>query len=449
MKFLVVEDDKDLLEVLSMIIVSNYNVTIVEAENGQLAIDALQTQGPFDLVLCDYNMPLKNGADVYSELRKENLNTPFILTSTDIDKFIKQFPDAINCGFLDKPFFEKQLVLKIEETLSQKSMQSQSESYLPVSIDVLEKIVFPGVALFIRLNQSQFIKVVPHDANFDKGEASRFRNKNLTHLYVELLDFKTLISNFRKNVFSGIDWNTIDTSEALENLQPDWKLILDSSRNFGWSDTVKNLAKENIAKSVMLMNKIPNLKGALQKLKLSESGSLVTPHSYLLAIMTTAVLTELDWATPSTLKKLTFAALLHDMELTDEVFVIKLNRLTAKVLDSEINQQTNFKIFSHPIKAAEFVAFWSSCPPDVDKIILQHHENFDGTGFPHKLDFSTLFPLSGLMIMAEDVIYKSMTEKNFDPVAFFKSREEYYNRGEFGKIYRATLMVLENSFIQV
>ena len=195
----------------------------------------------------------------------------------------------------------------------------------------------------------------------------------------------------------------------------------------------------------MLIKKVPKLKDCLEKLKLSSSGSQVSPHSYSLAILATAILTELEWANSGTVQKVTFAALLHDMELTDEAFLSKLNRLSGKVQESEINQQTNLKIYSHPIKAAEFVSFWTSCPPDVDKLILQHHENFDGTGFPNKLNFSTLFPLAGLMIMAEDVIYHSLTLADGNAVNYWKSRETYYCRGDFKKVYLATLKVLEAS----
>ena len=120
MKFLIADDDKDLLEFLSMIVVSNYDVAVVKAENGQVAIDLIRSQGPFDLILCDYHMPKKNGAEVYNELRNDYI-TPFILVSSDIDKFKEQFLEPLNCGFLDKPFFEKQLIQKIEEILSEKS----------------------------------------------------------------------------------------------------------------------------------------------------------------------------------------------------------------------------------------------------------------------------------------------------------------------------------------
>ena len=119
MKFLIVDDDKDLLEVLSMIVVSNYNVDIVEANNGQNAIDKIKNQGPFDLVICDYNMPEKNGADVFKELRKENQATPFLLISTDIDKFKHQIPEATNCEFIKKPFTEKELVYKVLTAINQ------------------------------------------------------------------------------------------------------------------------------------------------------------------------------------------------------------------------------------------------------------------------------------------------------------------------------------------
>lgn len=72
MKFLIVDDIDELREIVRMDIESNYDVEVIEAVDGQNAIDLINTKGPFDLVICDYNMPKKNGADVYLELRKQN-----------------------------------------------------------------------------------------------------------------------------------------------------------------------------------------------------------------------------------------------------------------------------------------------------------------------------------------------------------------------------------------
>lgn len=232
MKFLIVDDEEDIRDILAMLINANYDVNILQAVDGAHAIELINSEGPFDLVLCDMNMPNKNGADVYIELRKQN-NAPFILITTDQDKFKNIVPNPTFFDGLSKPFTDEELSGKIEKLISQKNIPVQKESYLPVSIEFLEKIENPGVSLFIKLNQTQYIKVLNDNAHFNNYEAVRFRNKKLSHLHVELLDIKTLISNFRKNVFSKMDWEKIDSTEAIKHLQNDWNLILEASRGFG------------------------------------------------------------------------------------------------------------------------------------------------------------------------------------------------------------------------
>jgi response regulator RpfG family c-di-GMP phosphodiesterase len=442
MKFLIVDDEEDIRDVLSMLITANYDVSIFQAVDGEHAIEVINSDGPFNLVLSDYNMPLKNGADVYTEIRKQD-NTPFILISTDQEKFRKQIANPTFFDSISKPFEEKDLTSKIENLISQKNLQAQKESYLPVSIDFLEKIEFAGVPLYLKLNQSQYIKVLTDSANFSNYEVVRFKNKKLSHLYVESVDIKTLISNFRKNVFSKIDWNSIDTEEAITNLQLDWSLILETSRNFGWSSSVAALAKENIVKTLVLIEKNLDLKKTFERLKLPSSKSFVSPHCYSLVFLTSEILKELGWSSPRTLQKMSFACLLHDMELSDVMFGSKLELIRSEKLQPEINQQISYKIFNHPLVAAEFVANWTSCPPDVDKLILQHHEKFDGTGFPQKLNFLNIFPLAAVFIIAEDLIYHSILfpeKKNSD---YLTEKEAYYNRGDVKKIYTATCQVIK------
>lgn len=444
MKFLIVDDSEDLREMLVLIITANYNIEITEAFDGQDAINKLNSHGPFDLVISDYNMPNKNGAEFFIELRKHHQSMPFILVSTEVDKFSKLFPGDSNIDTVRKPFEETDLTKKIEKMLAQKNISSQKESYIPVSIDVLETVVYAGVSLFIRLNQNQFIKVLSSSEPFDKSEAKRFRKKELSNLYIELIDIKSFISNYRKNLFSNIEWNSIDTEAALSYLQADWRLVLKSTKSFGWSESVMNLAKENIGKTLLLIKNVPALKKTLARLKISDARSEAATHCYTLAILATAILKELTWDSPSTLQKVTFAALLHDMDLSDTMFDNKLHLIFENKLESEMKQQCNYQIFNHTVKAAEFTSFWTSCPPDVDRLILQHHERFDGKGFPNKLDFLTIFPLAGVMIMAEDIIYQIIINKDTDPIEYLKAHKSYYNQGDFKKIYSATLKVLES-----
>lgn len=443
MKFLIVDDIDELREIVRMDIESNYDVEVIEAVDGQNAIDLINTKGPFDLVICDYNMPKKNGADVYLELRKQNKLTPFVLVSSQIEKFddFKKNDNLIST--LAKPYSEHDFTKVIEEMLAKKSLLRQKIGYLPVAIEILRKVEYPGVPLYIQLNQGQYVKVLKEEAFFNKVEVERFNKKKLAHLFVELIDIKLLISNYRKNVFAKFDWEKIDTNEALGGLREDWGLILDCSRNFGWSESIKTMAKENIAKTLVLIKRNPNLKDTFERLKLENNLSQVSPHCYILVLLVTSILKNLEWFSPTTLQKVTFAALLHDMALTDDAFAVKLQRVSELGFQSNLKNESDFIIQNHPIKAAEFVSFWSSCPPDVDKLILQHHERFDGQGFPNKLNFLTIFPLAGIMIIAEDIVYQTFLNNELDPIEYLKSHETYYNRGEFKKIYSSILNTLQ------
>ena len=444
MKFLIVDDEEDIREILSLMIQSNYDVQIYQAVDGENAIEILQADGPFDLVFSDLNMPKKNGVEVYKELRHLSPQTPFILVTTEDKVFKSHIPNPTYYEFIDKPFTEQDLTQTVELIFSKKQIPSQKESYIPISIDILRRVEYAGVSLFIRLNNAQYIKVLRDNIPFNDAEHIRFKNKKVSHLYVELFDFKIFISQFRKNVFSKAEWDKIDITEALGHLETDWKMITEANKHFGWSESVSELAKENIARTLALMNQNDQLKKVAQKLKMNNMKNELPPHCYTLVFFTTSLLKILGWNSPSTVQKMTFACLLHDMDLNEVMFANKMDLIGQQKLAAEINQQANYLIYNHTLQAAEFVQRWSGCPSDVDKIIVQHHEKFDGSGFPHKMNFLNIYPLAAVFIICEDMIYHKVHHPEQNLKEFLVSKESYYNHGDIKKIYAAAIQLAES-----
>lgn len=444
MKFLIADDEVDLLDLLELYLTENYQVELFRAENGKIAIEMIDQQGPFDLVICDFNMPEKNGADVYTHLRSLYPKTPFIVLSSEVQNFKKVITKPVLCDYLSKPYIDYDLTKKIETMLSQGLPETQKDSHLPVPLDTLKRLESLGVSLYLKLGQNHYIKVLKDNALFDENEYQRFKKKNLTHLHIELIDFKSFISQFRKNVFAKVDWQNISTDEAMNHLESDWNLICEGNRQFGWSDTLMNYAKENIAKTLALAKTNEQLKKIFDKLNLRENKSYLIPHAYSLVFMTTSLLQKLKWDSESTVQKFTFASLFHDIDLTETMFTNKLKLIQTNQLNVEVRIQTNYQIFNHPLRAADMMQRWSSCPPDVDRIIAQHHEQFDGTGFPHKLNFQTLFPLAGVFLLSEDLVYHKINTPNESLVDYLSKKESYYRRGDLKLIYDAALELARN-----
>jgi two-component system chemotaxis response regulator CheY len=115
MKVLVADDSfvmrKIIIRSLKAVGVSD----IVEATNGQEAIDAHKTS-PVDLILTDWNMPEKSGLEVVTEIRALGSQVPIIMVTTGAQK--GQWITAIQAGvddYLIKPFEADDLQAKLDK----------------------------------------------------------------------------------------------------------------------------------------------------------------------------------------------------------------------------------------------------------------------------------------------------------------------------------------------
>ena len=89
--------------------------TAVEAADGDEAVDRF-SEGTFDLVLTDWNMPGRDGLEVAREIRKLDENVPIILVTTEAEK--SRVSDAFQAGISDylvKPFTADMLREKLEK----------------------------------------------------------------------------------------------------------------------------------------------------------------------------------------------------------------------------------------------------------------------------------------------------------------------------------------------
>ena len=83
----------------------DFDVAIVSG--GRQAIERLNDDAPFDVVLCDLMMPDMNGMDVYEAVKAEDpgLAERFIfITGGTFDERAQRFVEAIDNPFLRKPF---------------------------------------------------------------------------------------------------------------------------------------------------------------------------------------------------------------------------------------------------------------------------------------------------------------------------------------------------------
>lgn len=116
-RVLVVDDDNLLIELLKAILNAAGITKVDLANDGMKAVNMLYEANPiYDLVLCDWHMPEKNGIDVHTAMRASEryLHTIFMLVTAVTEA--KQIREAIDEGVDDyvvKPLEQEKMLRKI------------------------------------------------------------------------------------------------------------------------------------------------------------------------------------------------------------------------------------------------------------------------------------------------------------------------------------------------
>lgn len=116
---LVAEDDEDLRHVIRITLESD-SLRIIEAEDGQAALEAARTEIP-EVVLLDWTMPRLSGIEVADTLMRESRTVAMrvvMLTARDDEEDIERGRAAGVFAYLVKPFSPLELVSTIERAFA-------------------------------------------------------------------------------------------------------------------------------------------------------------------------------------------------------------------------------------------------------------------------------------------------------------------------------------------
>lgn len=123
-------------------------------------------------------------------------------------------------------------------------------------------------------------------------------------------------------------------------------------------------------------------------------GDLVS-HSLTTSIVSLLICEQMDITMKSTLEKVVMGAFLHD---------IGLKEIPSEILKKPRLQWTEMEVQyyeSHPLRGVEILRDIKEIPSDVLSIILEHHENALGMGYPRRLRDIKINPLARIVAVAD------------------------------------------------
>jgi len=156
MRILIVEDEEDLAMILSELLeMEGYYVDIsYDGENG---LDNIMS-GIYDLVILDVMLPIMDGIQVLSEVRKKNVNIPVLMLTAKSE--IQDKVCGLDAGaddYLTKPFDPDELLARIRalSRRKEKKIVEENTKFSDITLDKLTCEIIKG-SQKIKLSKKEF-----------------------------------------------------------------------------------------------------------------------------------------------------------------------------------------------------------------------------------------------------------------------------------------------------
>jgi len=127
-KILIIDDEPDMLKLLSMIIREKSAYEVTTTNNPVEAIE-LAKKGGFDLVISDLKMPGLDGIEVIEAVKRLDEDTPVVIITAY--GTVESASEAMLKGgfdFITKPFRKEQILFTIDKALKWLKLQKENKS---------------------------------------------------------------------------------------------------------------------------------------------------------------------------------------------------------------------------------------------------------------------------------------------------------------------------------
>jgi response regulator RpfG family c-di-GMP phosphodiesterase len=415
LRILLVNDNTPVRDILSLGISLKYQCEVVEVKDDMAAIEILNKDPEFSLVICDFNMSKANGAELFSFMQDKGLTIPYVICSTDSPEQHSFFENGPLFGSITVPSIVEGLDKVFDKLagLTDNCIELK-QKFVPVSLNILSTLKETPVNLYLKLSEDKVLKVMRSGDQFGAVDYQKFSDKGLGGLLIEQCDGTIFLAKLEKELFNVFANESITDEDKIIYVH---EVISSVASSFGFSERVLDLTADGIEFCMGLIAKDDNVKTLVDKLLLQKDSYLST-NAIICAHVCAAIVDKMDSLKDKkeeVMRKLALASFLQDITLPSAMIKTYQDFKHYVEQNSELSKK-EIKIFKqHPLKAAELISTSETNLPDLETIIQEQHEHPMGTGFPKGLGPSNISALGAIFIFANsvsEVIYRNFEMKD-------------------------------------
>ena len=399
---LCVDDNKNNLFTLSALLESSNNIATVEALSAKEGLNVLLKK-KIDLILLDVQMPEMNGFE-FAKLVKSNKKTKdipiiFVTAVFKSEEFIKEGFEIGAVDYLTKPIDDNQLLNKISlylKIFEQNNKLKQSEKkFVDIAqsigdgvytLDMNAKTTFINkqALKILGFKESDLMGKVIHDyihykdLNNDKIHSTECE---IHKVLEEAVVFQHSRTSFVKKDGTFVPVSILATPLYDEKVVVGTVVVF---RDLSSQEKISELENEKLKNQEQIIHSMVNM--------IESRDSYTAGHTKRVALYCELIAVEMGYSEENVnlLKK---SAWLHDIgkiSTPDSVLLKpgKLNNVEYELIQDHLMSGYNLL---HEIDQYKVIS----------EIMREHHERYDGTGYPKGLKENEIQPLSRIMIVAD------------------------------------------------
>ena len=407
-----------------------YKGEVLSLTTAESVTDVLERRGHPDLIIVDSGIMFANDSQVYHHFEKSKVRSPIIATTQFPlpESVLIHYPSLTSVIAKEKAL---QSVMEMIRNLSQNEFSLRE--YIPIKASFLFKNKMNLFDLYLKLSEKKFVKIFQKGEIFLESDLAKMEGKGISHLYLKSEDSHDYLHFLEETLIKLGQDRSEDTFFALENIEA-FEIV---AKVLKWTPEVLESAKKSVNEAIKILSKDKKVVHIL-KMRLNDSNSAYSRHIGLLTYLSAALGGALGWIGDGGQTKLALAALIHDVAVR-ESYYSEIKVWNKRAADKNEKSPEVVKYRMHPFDALKILHTLPNVPPDIDQIILQHHEVKDGSGFPRGITSSRISALASIFIIVEDLLDFLEDGENLETSIkdFITWGRFYYDSGHFMKIYAA------------
>ena len=234
----------------------------------------------------------------------------------------------------------------------------------------------------------------------DKGDSialekfQQFINKRLNFIYIKQIDEKTFI-DWDKEIQNGLNNQLqLQVGQEHKDIVEDYFSVRSEYMSFITSDITDESIKNVIQKTKGIISKVKKNKSIEKSMaKLLLYGKSASDHAMNVANLSTFLAINTGYEQQVILENIYTGALLHDFGKT---------RIDPKYLEESHSSEYRTAMSKHPSLGKTALIVENGFNDETLRIIIEHHENIDGSGYPKGLKNDQIYELTKIVSIANE-----------------------------------------------